>query len=910
MLGTLLLASMVAMQQPDSAPARIQTLLARAESTRTQTSIADAAIILTRARALADRTGDRRLRAATLIELARVRSRTDPADTALALLDAAESLLRPADTAAMAHLRCVRAPLRVAAGRPGAKEDAETGLRLTRSGTDPRLRARCWIAHGAWVYFNIDDPAVSSVPFDSAEALQRAAHDTTGLVQSLLWSGRDHFSFFNNAPARRDFLEVVQLARAAGLVGSEAEAHRMLGSIAMRTGDFALAIFELDSAYVLASRLGDRLELANVLRLQGNVDFGLNRIDEAEAAFLQAAAEAEHLGEVVALATTRGALAWVPAARGDWITTRALVDANLAYMRARGLVSLLPGLRYTEAVVALRLGEIDRAEQLLRASLASATPSEYAARFQIRARLAEIHLRRGNTDAAVEELDRAITHLDSLRSTLGDDGLRTLAFQTSGGKFEEPDYGFATITAELVRRERVADALRLAERRRARELGDRLLQAEVVRTEIGGGAAGPMRKLAAGTMQESGPAVLDDSTALVEFVTGRRGQPTTVFTTTRAGLRAHIVAPIDSAERSIEMFLGALRDGELLRESGERIRSALLDPVLGGLPLGIRRLVIVPDDVLHQLPFDALPQSDGTPLLARFQVAIAPSAAVAARLRARERSTDAVRILALGDPDFSGGAAPRGDGGDTYRSAFAGAGGLSRLPASGAEARSAARFARRSVVRVGAGASETFFKSAALDSFRVLHLATHALVSDWSPARTALALAPGGGEDGFLGPGDLMGLRLKADVVVLSGCRTAGGVVLGGEGVRGLTAPLLEAGARSVVATLWDVRDRGAARMVEGIYQSLAAGRTLSAAVREAKLAAIRRGAGPEEWAAFVLVGDPDVTLPLHSPRRATPMQAGGAAAAALLLLAAYRGRKRSTADKRSPATRVSTLHS
>ena len=116
--------------------------------------------------------------------------------------------------------------------------------------------------------------------------------------------------------------------------------------------------------------------------------------------------------------------------------------------------------------------------------------------------------------------------------------------------------------------------------------------------------------------------------------------------------------------------------------------------------------------------------------------------------------------------------------------------------------------------------------------------------------------------------------------------------------------------ARSVVATLWDVRDRGAARMVEGIYQSLAAGRTLSAAVREAKLAAIRRGAGPEEWAAFVLVGDPDVTLPLHSPRRATPMQAGGAAAAALLLLAAYRGRKRSTADKRSPATRVSTLHS
>jgi CHAT domain-containing protein len=402
----------------------------------------------------------------------------------------------------------------------------------------------------------------------------------------------------------------------------------------------------------------------------------------------------------------------------------------------------------------------------------------------------------------------------------------------------------------------------------------------------------------------------DDSTALVEFVTGRRGQPTTVFVTTRAGLRAHVVSPIDSVGRSIESFLAGLRDGRPVRESGERIRSALLDPVLATLPTKIGRLVIVPDDVLHQLPFDALPQRDGSPLVERFEVALAPSAAVAARLQARQRSTAAVRILALGDPDVPGGAAPRGDAGDTYRSAFADAGGLERLPAAGAEARLAARFARGSVVRLGASASETFFKSAALDSFRVVHLATHALVSDWSPARTALALAPGGGEDGFLGPGDLMGLRIPADVVVLSGCRTAGGVVLGGEGVRGLTAPLLEAGARSVVATLWEVRDRGAARMVEGIYRSLAAGRPLSAAVREAKLEAIRQGARPEEWAAFVLVGDPDVTLPLQLPRRAAPLYASGAVVAALCLLAAYRMRKRPTAETRSPSTRVSTIHS
>ena len=861
----------------------------------------------------ADSAGDRQVRAAALIQLALVRSRTDPIDTALALLDRAETLLLPADTAALARLRCVRAPLRVAAGRPGAKEDGDAGLRLTRTGADPRLRALCWVAHGAWVYFNVDDPAVSSVPFDSAEALQRAARDTAGLAETLIWSGSDHFSFFNNAPARRDFLEAVELAHAAGLIRIEAEAHRRLGGVAWRTGDFALATLELDSAHALASRAGDRAELVHVLRLQGSVNFGLNQIEEAAAAFQQAAAEGERLGDVVAVATTRAALAWVPAARGDWAATRAIVEANLAYMRARRLAGLLPGMRYTEAVVALRLGELDRAERLLRQALATAAPSEYVGRFQMRSRLAEIHLRRGNAEAAVQELDRAITQLDSLRGTLDDDELRTLAFQTSGGKFEEPDYGFATIVAGLVRLGHASDALRLAERRRARELGDRLLQAEVIRTEAGGTAA-PLRQVVAASAPRSpripGTPPPDDGTALIEFVTGRRGQPTTVFVTTRAGLRTHVVAPIDSAARSIETFVAALRDGGPARASGERIRAALLDPVLAALPAGVHRLVIVPDDVLHQLPFDALPGRDGTPLVARFEIALAPSAAVAASLRGRERSTAPVRILALGDPALPGAAESRGDADDTYRSAFAAAGGLRRLPASAAEARSAARFARSSVVRVGAGASEAWFKSAALDSFRVVHLATHALVSDWSAARTALALAPGGGEDGFIGPGDLMGMRIPADVVVLSGCRTAGGVVLGGEGVRGLTAPLLQAGARSVVATLWEVRDRGAARVVEEIYRSLADGQPLSAAVREAKLAAIGRGAGPDEWAAFVLVGDPDVTLPLRTPRRATPLAAGSAAAAALLLLAAYRTRKRPTPVTRSPSSRVSTLHS
>jgi CHAT domain-containing protein len=173
----------------------------------------------------------------------------------------------------------------------------------------------------------------------------------------------------------------------------------------------------------------------------------------------------------------------------------------------------------------------------------------------------------------------------------------------------------------------------------------------------------------------------------------------------------------------------------------------------------------------------------------------------------------------------------------------------------------------------------------------VIHFATHALVDEQSVARTALALAPGDGESGFVGPGDVAALELDADLVVLSACRTAGGVVLSGEGVQGLTAPFLEAGARSVVATQWQIADQTTTRTVERFYDALARGLPLSEALREAKLDAMRRGRPPREWAAFTVVGDPFVTIPLRHPA-GRPWWAAGAAVL-LVLVAASAGVRR-----------------
>jgi CHAT domain-containing protein len=93
-------------------------------------------------------------------------------------------------------------------------------------------------------------------------------------------------------------------------------------------------------------------------------------------------------------------------------------------------------------------------------------------------------------------------------------------------------------------------------------------------------------------------------------------------------------------------------------------------------------------------------------------------------------------------------------------------------------------------------------------------------------------------------------------------------MVLGGEGVRGLTAPLLQAGARSIVASEWPVDDAHTVSMVVAFYTALARGLSTADALRDAALRTLRDGAAPREWAAFRLIGDPTVRVPLHEPRR------------------------------------------
>jgi CHAT domain-containing protein/tetratricopeptide (TPR) repeat protein len=162
-------------------------------------------------------------------------------------------------------------------------------------------------------------------------------------------------------------------------------------------------------------------------------------------------------------------------------------------------------------------------------------------------------------------------------------------------------------------------------------------------------------------------------------------------------------------------------------------------------------------------------------------------------------------------------------------------------------------------------ASRSTVTSGELAQYRYVHFATHGLVNSAHPELSGLVFSlvdeEGRAQDGFLRLHEIFNLRLPAELVVLSACRTGLGKEVRGEGMVGLTRGFMYAGAARVMVSLWDVNDQVTAELMTKLYQGLLGKQHLSpaAALREAQLALWRdkRWQAPYYWAAFTLQGEP-----------------------------------------------------
>jgi CHAT domain-containing protein len=153
--------------------------------------------------------------------------------------------------------------------------------------------------------------------------------------------------------------------------------------------------------------------------------------------------------------------------------------------------------------------------------------------------------------------------------------------------------------------------------------------------------------------------------------------------------------------------------------------------------------------------------------------------------------------------------------------------------------------------------------SSNLSQYRIIHFATHSLLNSQHPELSGivLSLVDEGGrpQDGFLRLHDIYNMKLAADLVVLSACKTGLGKEIKGEGLIGLTRGFLYAGAPRVVASLWKVDDRATAELMKLFYQRmLRDGLRPAEALRRAQIDMWKqpRWAAPYYWAGFTLQGE------------------------------------------------------
>jgi CHAT domain-containing protein len=382
-------------------------------------------------------------------------------------------------------------------------------------------------------------------------------------------------------------------------------------------------------------------------------------------------------------------------------------------------------------------------------------------------------------------------------------------------------------------------------------------------------------------------ALLSFTIGVGENFYGESGGGASVLVVSRAGTRA-VQVPELVALRAMTSVLRGLTEHGAGGQSRPAIRlyEALLKEAIQGLPESITRLIVVPDGPLHHLPFAALRIASDSPALGEtHEIAVVPSAAVWLHLREQRRPPKSRSALILADPRVP--AAIRDEEAAAEREWLGTALRLGPLPYARREGRAiASRVGGASRLLTGELASEARLKDADHGSFGVVHFAAHSVVDEKHPDRSAILLAGSPhGEDGLLQAREIAGLDFTGLVVVLSACRSASGVVLAGEGVLGLSRAFLEAGATTVVGTLWTIQDDHAAHFFEAFYASLSRGRTVGAALADARRAAIADGLPTSAWAGVIAIGDDTVTIG-GSASPSPWLMAGGAILLVLVIVA------------------------
>ncbi len=607
----------------------------------------------------------------------------------------------------------------------------------------------------------------------------------------------------------------VVVARRVSAARAEAAALGNLSLALGRMGQLEAAVEHRTAANRLFAGIGDRDNLQRGYGSLADLQWLARELDEAIQSWSQAYRLAEEIEARYHSSMWAGNLAAAYIEKANWREAERWNGIAVDWKKKTSSEHSLVYNAQNEALIAAGTGNHEGAIHSLRKILSD--PSvPVSLRWFTHAGLARSLAATGDIQGADGEFRRALALIEDTRSDLEREEFK-ITFLSSLIRF------YRVYVRFLLEQNQPERALEVADSSHSRLLMERT-QSNVVERA---GTAAAFRSVAAQARAVLLSYWLDPEESRLWIV--RSG-----------GIASVALPPASEIASLVDIYRRSVADGtrDPLHSgsaAGRKLYEMLIEPARAFLPAG-SRVVIVPDGPLHYLNFETLPVP-GDPSrywIEDATVSITPALGILAGGPPTSRLDG--RVLVIGD---AASADPR------YPPLR-----FASEEIHGIQARW--RGARCRAI-TGGEATPAAWQAAEPGAWSLIHFAAHAEANARSPLDSAIILSPVDGRYKLYAR-DIASQRLRADLVTISACSSAGVKSYAGEGLVGLAWVFLRAGANSVIAGLWDVNDRSTAVLMDQLYGAVADGRPPPDALRQAKLALLRDSgvySRPYHWAPF-----------------------------------------------------------
>jgi CHAT domain-containing protein len=616
--------------------------------------------------------------------------------------------------------------------------------------------------------------------------------------------------------------EALRVAESAGARSLAARIRLNTGWNYFELGDYDLALDLFQQADAAAGTAGVLKDQAICRTNIGAVNYYLRNYTRAETNSIESLQLARNLDDKRLITESLNTLSSTAIARGQ-------LDAAENYNREALELSRSIHDHVGELSSRLIAGRIEagrkqfhRAEELLGQIILDRAASA-ATRWEAEARLASVYSQEEQPAKAEGEYKRAVGTIQAARQSIEEDELR-LTFLSSAIDFYDDYIDF------LMRKGKTEEALRVADRTRSQILMESLTSANKAAALLSPGAA--PRQLAK-----------ELHASLLVYWVGQNHSY--LWVVTPAGLSTFLLPPKSQIDPVVKKYRQAILDGHDVlagdHSGGEQLYAMLVAPARDLIP-GNSRVILLPAESLSGVNFETLIAPDPGPHFWIEDVTLSTASSLAMLSNANRRAFRQERsLLLVGNPEPANPDFPR----------------LLQAPAEMQRISGHFPQAKREVLE-GSKATPAAYLASNSDRFAYLHFVTHGTASNTQPLESAVILSREG--DSYkLYARDIVKHPLTAELVTISACNGAGTRVYAGEGLVGLSWAFLRAGARHVIASLWEVSDSSSTpQLMDELYQGLDRGEDPATALRKAKLSMLKSNAHtvfakPFYWAPFQL---------------------------------------------------------